>query len=178
MSSVLLVGGARSGKSAMAQRMAEERGGRVAVAVFGVRGTDAEFDARIDRHIIDRPQSWICIDATQDPEWLGRLTEFDVVVIDCVGTWLSLEALRGDYSCAESLVSHAVRSLASSDASVIFVSNEVGMSLAPLSELGRAHTDALGRINQTLSAACDHSYYVVAGRALPLDPCAITPDWS
>lgn len=177
MTAVLLLGGARSGKSALAMKLATPRS-TPGVVVFGVRGVDEEFDSRIDRHRSERPANWKTVDATKSASWTDELGDIDVLVVDCVGTWLSLAASTSSYEVAEARVGNQILSLIQSGRDVIFVSNEVGMSLTPLTELGRSHTDSLGRLNQMLARLCDRSFLVVGGCAIELNTSAPIIGWS
>lgn len=178
MSATLFVGGARSGKSAAAEQIARSHGGQVAVVAFGRRGVDAEFDRRIDEHQSERPAEWRTIEPANVADWASEVDAVQIVLVDCVGTWLSALAEDVGYEEAERLVVLRSSELSSrDDLAVIFVSNEVGSSLIPLSESGRAFSDALGRINQHLGRVCARSYLCIAGFTLPLNELATTPTW-
>lgn len=180
MGSVLFLGGSRSGKSRAAEQMAATHGGRVGVAVFGRRGIDAEFDRRIDQHREERPSGWLTEEVHDAIAWSTDvpLLHVDVLLVDCVGTWLSAVAETVGYERAEELVVERCSALAGLvGLHVIFVSNEVGSSLTPLSESGRGFSDALGRINQHLASVCTRSYLLVAGMTISLNDLDTAPNW-
>lgn len=157
-----VTGGARSGKSALAERLARATGlARVYVAT--AQAFDAEMAARIARHRADRGDGWETVEAPHD--LAGALAASDgaarVVLVDCLTLWLSNRMLAGADAAAES--ARLCAALASMRAPVVAVSNEVGFGIVPETPLGRRFRDAQGRLNQQVAALADLALLVVAG---------------
>jgi adenosylcobinamide kinase/adenosylcobinamide-phosphate guanylyltransferase len=179
---VLLLGGARSGKSAAAEAMATRAaGGRgvTYVATGGTRPDDPEWAARVAAHRVRRPATWTTVE-TADP--VAALAGGGVVLVDCLALWLTraMDAVNAwdDAAWAGAApaalgarVDALVGAWAAAPGHVIAVSNEVGMGVVPPTAAGRRFRDELGRLNVRLAAASDEVALVVAGRLLPLhDP--------
>jgi adenosylcobinamide kinase/adenosylcobinamide-phosphate guanylyltransferase len=165
---ILLLGGARSGKSHYAQQLAGELGSKVLFVATG-EALDEEMQARIAEHKKDRPRSWRTLEI---PTGIGKkitrhIGDAEVVVIDCI-TLLISNLLRGkpDHPGAEKLVKAEINELIDVmdklDASFVIVSNEVGMGLVPDNKLGRVYRDLLGKANQLLAARATEVYLMVA----------------
>jgi adenosylcobinamide kinase/adenosylcobinamide-phosphate guanylyltransferase len=156
----LVVGGARSGKSAVAERLACRGGGPVTCLVTGV-ATDEDMAGRIAAHRARRPASFATIECGAD--LFGALERAKgTVIIDALGTWLA--GLEGFAADAERLCTV----LRAREATTIVVSEEVGLGVHPSSEQGRRFRDALGEINQAVARIADVVLFVVAGRTLAL----------
>jgi adenosylcobinamide kinase/adenosylcobinamide-phosphate guanylyltransferase len=167
MGLTLLLGGARSGKSALAQRLAGRWGGPVTVVATG-QARDAEMAARIARHRAERPRDWRTVEApTALASTLATLeTEADVVVVDCLNLWVSnLLHERPDLSDADlaAETDQLQRVIRAARYALILVSNEVGWSIHPETALGRRFRDALGLVNQAAARAVDEVVLMVAG---------------
>jgi len=165
---ILLLGGARSGKSHYAQQLAGELGGKVLFVATG-EALDEEMQARIAEHKKARPRSWRTLEI---PAGIGKgiekgIGDAEVVVIDCL-TLLVSNLLHGepDYPEAEKKVTSEINELIAAmdklDASFIIVSNEVGMGLVPETKLGRIYRDLLGKANQLLASRATEVYLMVA----------------
>jgi adenosylcobinamide kinase / adenosylcobinamide-phosphate guanylyltransferase len=171
--SLLVLGGARSGKSAYAQRLAEAHGPERLYVATGAAG-DEEMAARIARHRRDRGQGWTTLEEPLEisAALLTHARPSRVMVVDCLTLWLSNLMLAGRDP------GPAVRALADAIAEVagpaILVSNEVGMGIVPDNKLGREFRDWQGRANREIGAACDAVILVAAGLPLQLKP-ATTP---
>jgi adenosyl cobinamide kinase/adenosyl cobinamide phosphate guanylyltransferase len=157
----LLLGGARSGKSALAVRLAERAGGPVTFIATATAGDD-EMAERIAVHRAERPGAWTTV---EEPLRLREALEAaeGTVVVDCLSLWVAnlLEAgLEIDAAAAE---------VAAARGRTIAVSNEVGMGVVPATPLGRRYRDVLGRVNATWADAAETALFVVAGRALRLE---------
>lgn len=191
MALVVLTGGARSGKSAAAQRLAQTRaseGVPVTVAVFGRAGDDPEMLDRIARHKAERPAGFDTLECEQSGGWIDRVPEGALLVVDCLGTLLGLAMDEAFAACdagevqvadaatlpggLEAALSErfwpAVRAIAERAGDTIVVTNEVGLSVVPEWASARLFRDELGRANRALVAASDAAYLVVAGRAIDL----------
>ncbi|CAN5281975.1 bifunctional adenosylcobinamide kinase/adenosylcobinamide-phosphate guanylyltransferase [soil metagenome] len=166
----LVLGGARSGKSACAQTSAEalaaETGGRL-VMIATAQAFDSEMVERIARHREDRGSAWTTLEAPLDlPAALVSLRASDVVVVDCLTLWLSNLMLeeRDVAKAAAELVAMAGRF----DGALWLVSNEVGFGIVPDNALARRFRDEAGRLHQALAYAADTVTLVMAGLTLRL----------
>ena len=185
---ILLLGGARSGKSTAAERLAErlaeqraQRGGRV-LFIATAQALDAEMERRIAAHRARRPAGW---DTLEEPFDLAGaaapiVDRYDTVVIDCLTLWVSNLLLRHEANAnAEEFILDAAGRLLElidrSAATWIVVSNEVGLGVVPAWPLGRTYRDALGRVNQRCAARAGRVYLMVAGLALELKELSAPP---
>ena len=169
MSLILLLGGARSGKSEMAEALAAAEGARLGAGVTYIAGAaesagDPDWSARIEQHRRRRPPDWRTIEASDDLAVALRGDELaqQVVLVDSLGSWL---ARRADFAWDRSVVD----ALAARPAPTFVVSEEVGMGVHPSTPVGRAFRDALGGLNTELATVADSAYLVVAGRRLTLE---------
>jgi adenosylcobinamide kinase/adenosylcobinamide-phosphate guanylyltransferase len=172
---ILVLGGARSGKSRLATRLAGERPPVTLVATAIVDPSDLEMSARIARHRTERPASWTTVEAPRDLEGVlpGLVSREGSVVVDCVTLWIS--NLMLGQGAAEPLDDAVILSALDraaqagrGEARVIWVSNEVGSGIVPLNALARRFADLQGWANQQLAQACDSVYLCVAGLSVRL----------
>lgn len=165
---VLLIGGARSGKSELAVRLAQEQTASVVFVATGEAGDD-EMTARIDQHRRERPPSWQTI---EEPlrlrETLETIDEKSCVLVDCLTLWAANALERLGAADAEAQAEAAAAAAATRSGLTIAVSNEVGLGLVPDNPLGRSYRDLLGRVNTLWADAAERTYLLVAGRPLPL----------
>jgi adenosylcobinamide kinase / adenosylcobinamide-phosphate guanylyltransferase len=166
--SILITGGARSGKSALAEGMTLALG-RPAVYIATAEAWDDEMEDRIVRHRARRGTEW---ETVAEPLDLVRaLTETDggpPRLVDCVTLWLSNLMLGGhDWEAEVARVTDLIPRLA---APVVFVTNEVGSGIVPENALARAYRDAAGIANQRLADACDELWLCVSGHPLKVKP--------
>jgi adenosylcobinamide kinase/adenosylcobinamide-phosphate guanylyltransferase len=169
VSLVFLLGGARSGKSALAVDLAA-RSGRDVVFVASAEARDEEMRERIARHRAERPDSWETVEAPIDLAGaLEAAAPGDCLLVDCLSLWIAnlLEAERST-ATIEELATVAAARVAGRLGPTIAVSNEVGLGLVPATPLGRSYRDLLGCVNATWAAAADEALLVVAGCVLPL----------
>ena len=174
---VLVLGGARSGKSTMAERMA--RDGERVLFIATAEALDEAMQRRIAAHRRHRPEHW---DTLEEPIHVTRavrplVDRYDTFVLDCLTLWVSNLLLQDDEaSDAEGAVLETVgRLLDLIDAAGgrwILVSNEVGQGIVPASPLGRNYRDVLGRVNQLVASRADEAYLMVAGLGLELKSLA------
>ena len=176
---ILITGGARSGKSAFAERLAKRNERALFVATS--EALDDDMARRIAAHRLSRPKHW---DTLEEPRLLtdairAQLAQgphaYDAVVVDCLTMWVSNLLLAHEEDAdAEAGIIAAVQTLLNfcdSDASGarwIIVTNEVGLGIVPSSSLGRAYRDALGRVNSLVASRADKVYLMAAGLALNL----------
>ena len=157
----LVLGGARSGKSAVAERLAERAGSAVTyVATISV-GEDLDLAERVAIHQTRRPPHWVTVEC--GPDLAGVLEGVGgVVLIDSLGPWLaglSEGTLDVDALCA---------ALKARAGDTIIVSDEAGLGVHPSTQAGREFRDALGLLNQAVARDADVVLLVVAGRILRL----------
>ena len=167
MSLMFLIGGARSGKSSLAVRLAAESGAPVVFIATGEPG-DAEMAERIARHRAERPTGWQTI---EEPLALRSALEAaprkSCVVVDCLSLWVA-NLLEDGAGGVEEEARAAAAVAAARAALTIAVTNEVGLGVVPATPLGRAYRDVIGRVNAIWADAADEAHFVVAGKALRL----------
>src|SRR5690348_895893 len=155
----VLLGGARSGKSALAVRLAAATGAPV-VFVATAEARDDEMAQRIERHRAERPPAWTTV---EEPLELHHAVESApeeaCVVVDCLSLWVA-NLLEHEREPDLRVPARAGPTIA--------VSNEVGLGIVPANALARVYRDELGRVNATWAAAADEAYFVIAGKALRL----------
>jgi adenosylcobinamide kinase/adenosylcobinamide-phosphate guanylyltransferase len=169
--SLLVLGGARSGKSAYAQRLAEAHCPERLYLATAAAG-DEEMAVRIARHRADRGQNWTTLEEPIEisAALLTHAQPGRVVVVDCLTLWLSNLMLAGrDLGPPLAALVDAVKRL---NGPAILVSNEVGMGIVPDNKLGREFRDWQGRANREIGAACDVVMFVAAGFPVQLKPAA------
>lgn len=160
----LVLGGTRSGKSAVAEALAARLPAPVTyVATAVVAPDDGDHVARVAAHRARRDPSWATVEATgSDLARVLRATAGSVLV-DSIGTWLTGHPdLTGD-------VDELCAALVERPGGTVVVSEEVGLGVHPSSELGRRFRDRLGEVNVAVAAVADSVLLVVAGRVLPLE---------
>ncbi len=171
---IVVTGGARSGKSAYAQRRAEAMApDRLYIATCPV--TDPEMAARIRRHKDDRGPGWRTVEETVALEQaLVRADDCGVVLIDCLTLWVnnllfvSAEERRLDEERISELGIELCVAAAAAAVPVIMVTNEVGWSIVPENPLARRYRDLVGRLNQAVAAAAAEVVLVVAGQSVQI----------
>jgi adenosylcobinamide kinase / adenosylcobinamide-phosphate guanylyltransferase len=167
--SLLILGGARSGKSKFAQALAEESGHQP-VLIATAEALDFEMTERIACHAAARNARWALV---EEPvalvEALQREARPDrIVVVDCVTLWLSKLLLQNaDVAAATHDLAQSIVRLAGP---VVFVSNEVSSGIVPENALARLFRDAQGLLNQSLAEACESVVLITAGIPLCLKP--------
>lgn len=160
---ILITGGERSGKSAYAMRIALERGTRRAF-VATAEPLDDEMRARIKRHREDRGSLFETIEEPVEvPTVLRRCASYDVVLVDCMTTWLGnlMHYQRDILAMKDEL-------LASVSGNEVLVTNEVGMGIIPVDASTRLYVEELGRLNAALAQRADQVIFMVAGLPLVL----------
>jgi adenosylcobinamide kinase/adenosylcobinamide-phosphate guanylyltransferase len=167
LKTLLVIGGARSGKSRYAQGRLETIPGRLAFIATAEAG-DAEMADRIARHRADRGARWIAYEAPLDlPASIRRAQdEADAILVDCLTMWLSklMQADR-DIDAAAAELESAVRDCR---VPLGIVTNEVGGGIVPMNPLSRRFRDHAGRLNQRIAAAAVEVVLVTAGLPMRL----------
>lgn len=168
--SVLVLGGARSGKSAYALQRAQAWTGRL-VYLATAEGKDAEMKTRIATHRAQRrSRRWMTVEEPIDVVW--QLKELDdsigAVVLDCLTLWVSNALLAKRRDELENQVAELVEEIPLFPFHFLAVSNEVGLGLVPDNPLGREYRDLLGTVNQQLAKACKEVLFMAAGLPMKL----------
>jgi adenosylcobinamide kinase / adenosylcobinamide-phosphate guanylyltransferase len=176
-----VTGGARSGKSTFAERLATASA-RPVVYLATMEPLDEELTQRVARHRDTRPAAWRTIEAPVDLcAALEQAGPEACVLLDCLSLWVTnglmplgdppapanIEALE---RVLDSELAALIETQGGRAGELIVVTNEVGSGVVPPSALGRAYRDLLGRANQQVSAAASRAWLLAAGRALELPP--------
>lgn len=168
---IFITGGARSGKSLLAEKLAHEQSGKV-IYIATARTEDDEMRLRIKQHKERRPSDWQTIEAPADlPSAVAKAMDKNgTVLIDCVTVYISNRLLTFGLDAGERagrMINGEINELThickSSNGNLIMVSNEVGMGIVPDNALGRAFRDIAGRANQKLAQAAQDVYLCVSG---------------
>jgi len=160
-----ITGGARSGKSAFAEKLAGDIPGKRAYLATA-QALDAEMVARIEHHRLRRGSAW---DTYEEPlaitELLKKLSgRYEVVLLDCLTLWLSnIMARTGSNDEISARVDELTSGLRDFAGACIVVSNEVGLGIVPDNPLARRFRDLAGFANQKLAQASDEAYLLAAG---------------
>lgn len=167
---VLIGGGARSGKSAMAERLALELPGPRAFLATG-QALDEEMAARIARHRADRGDDFQTVEEPLDVPGAILACEADVLVIDCLTLWISnLLMAEQDDDAIEAEIARLVLALDRPRTLTVLVSNEVGLGIVPMNALARRFRDLVGRAHQRVAARADEVWFGAMGILLRLKP--------
>jgi adenosylcobinamide kinase/adenosylcobinamide-phosphate guanylyltransferase len=168
---ILVGGGARSGKSAFALALARTLGKRRLFVATAQAGDD-EMAERIRRHRESRGNDFTTVEEpVAIADALRRHDGYDVLVLDCLTLWLSNMLLEG--ANAEAIlrsVDDLIAMLANGSMHAVIITNEVGMGLVPDTALGRVFRDLAGFAHQRLSAAADEVYFAMLGTMLRIKP--------
>lgn len=159
----LILGGARSGKSALAERIAAEYDAVLYVATAAAG--DDEMAARIDHHRARRPAHWL---VSESPVHLAATLSKEAhvarcLLVDCLTLWLSNLLGTGDETLFERERDALLSAVGACPGELVLVSNEVGQGVVPLGALSRRFVDEAGRLHQDLAARCDRVVFTVAG---------------
>ena len=171
----LVLGGMRSGKSAVAERLASTAAaaGAVTYIATGPDHDDEDWARRVAAHRARRPASWGTVESIDLAAAVGALE--GPAIIDCLGTWLTaqldlIEAWQRDPAhwegALQATLVELVDAITCCPHDLIVVSNEVGLTLVPEQRSGRIFADWLGWTNQRVAAVCDSVQLVVAGQVL------------
>lgn len=176
---IFITGGARSGKSTFAEKMAKNLGEKI-IYIATAEAKDAEMEKRIEIHRKRRPENWLTI---EEPLYLSKVfkkisrevlyKEHDGVLVDCIAFYTSNWVLK-DFSeeidiqskIRENFLRELDEMLKSAkflNSKVIIVSNEVGLGIVPEYPLARFYRDLLGEANQRIAEASDEVYFMVSG---------------
>ncbi len=186
----LVTGPVRSGKSRYVQQIAARTQGPVRYVATAIRDdSDGEWNARLRRHMQDRPAHWESIEAAHLShaallELFLLANEDECVVVDALGTWLAariathLDAFERDFSAFENQMDNEAAEIANamlgSRAHILVVTEEVGWDIVPVAASARLFRDVLGRMKQQLAAQAQAVYLVVCGLAIELRALGVT----
>ncbi len=170
MAMVLVLGGARSGKTRWAQEAAmaqAAKAGRAPLMIATATALDEEMAERIARHQADRGADWRTVEAPLELAAAVRSLEAqDVAVVDCLTLWLSNLMLAD--KPVEPAAGELLAACSASAASLFLVSNEVGLGIVPDNPLARRFRDAAGRLHQQIAAQAQQVVFLAAGLPLTL----------
>lgn len=173
---ILVIGGASSGKSDFAVKLAKESRQKV-VFIATAEAGDAEMQKRIEAHKHSRPGTWQTV---EEPLGLAKVIKGlpasgRFVIVDCITLWVSnllihyagesptpTKTAKAKVSI-QGMTNYLIDTLAKTQSTVLFVSNEVGSGIIPMNALSRAYAEALGRANKALAERADVVYHMVAG---------------
>ena len=170
----MVTGGARSGKSKFAESLALKLGNNKAAYIATAQIFDEEMKYRVKLHQERRKNFWTTYEAPFDADKiiLTAAENFDVILFDCVTIYLSNFLCAADiddekiYRDAEDLVQRLIDAAKNSNATIIFVSNEVGLGIVPENKLARIFRDIAGLANQNIAKHAEKVFLTVAGLAV------------
>ena len=180
---ILLLGGARSGKSRFAQEYARRNGGKVLFVATATAG-DEDMRLRIVKHKKDRPPNWLTLEAATE---IGIRIEAnagdaELIIIDCITMLVNNIFSRYDEKLFNTIsdvmlekeviteIEQLQQCLKKVNASFLIISNEVGLGLVPDNRMGRLYRDILGRANQKLAQTADEVFLLAAGIPMRVKP--------
>jgi adenosylcobinamide kinase/adenosylcobinamide-phosphate guanylyltransferase len=165
----LVLGGARSGKSRIAQELASASSLPV-VYIATATALDDEMAMRIEHHQHNRPSEWRLRECPLNlTAALQEETQYaQTILVDCLTLWLNNQLFEYPEQDFTALFDDLVNSLSANHANVIFVANEVGLGIIPLGEISRKFVDEAGRLNQQLAKIADKVLFIAAGLPLAL----------
>jgi adenosylcobinamide kinase / adenosylcobinamide-phosphate guanylyltransferase len=162
MGLTFVLGGARSGKTALALREALARPAARRIMIATAEALDGEMSDRIARHRAERGADWTTVEAPRRlADAVADLAQEDVAVIDCLTLWIT--NLMLDEADVGAAVAELIAALAASPANLIVISNEVGQGIVPDNALARRFRDEAGWAHQALAVAADRVVFVTAG---------------
>lgn len=178
---ILILGGARSGKSRYAQEIALKSAQPVLFVATAEAG-DEEMKQRIEEHQKARPSTWHTLEATTDigRQIKQRAGKVQTVIIDCIALLVSNILTQHGHPTGELIdapliekevlaeINGLTKYMNQVKANFIIVSNEVGLGLVPANGMSRLYRDLLGKVNQILAQQCNEVYLMVAGLPLPI----------
>ena len=170
----LILGGARSGKSRLAEKLAAESGYAVTYIATS-QPLDGEMNARVRHHRERRPGHWALV---EEPLELARILRDNAgaetfLLVDCLTLWLTNLLMLEDPQRLDAERDALLECLAELPGEIVFVSNETGMGVVPLGELTRRYVDEAGWLHQALAERCQCVVLTVAGLPLTLKGTAL-----
>ena len=174
---ILVTGGARSGKSKFAEKLALNSGASRAAYIATAQIFDEEMAHRVKLHQARRNDFWVTYEAPFDADKIisQAAEKFDTILFDCVTIYLSnfictanLDDVEKIYRDAENLIGALINAAENSNATIIFVSNEVGAGIVPENKLARIFRDIAGLANQQIAAHAEKVFLTVSGIAVDI----------
>ncbi len=170
----LILGGARSGKSRLAEKLASESGLTV-IYIATSQPLDGEMNQRVELHRQRRPDNWGLI---EEPVELARVLKLSArpdscLLVDCLTLWLTNLLMLDDPQRLAQEREALLDCLAELPGEIIFVSNETGLGVVPLGELTRRYVDEAGWLHQALADRCQRVVFTVAGLPMTLKGSAL-----
>ena len=174
-----ILGGARSGKSSYAQRLAHELG-KAVTFIATAQALDDEMSARIQKHRADRPKDWKTLEIPIEiSNYLRKNSEqTDIYLLDCITLLANnvfMRFIENDLvheekakQALEHEIDELLKYIHEHEQEWIVISNEVGLGLVPPYQMGRVYRDLLGWANQRLAKEADEVFWMVAGIAVPI----------
>ncbi|AEH45298.1 Adenosylcobinamide-phosphateguanylyltransferase [Thermodesulfatator indicus DSM 15286] len=161
---ILILGGIKSGKSAFALKLASQFS-EPRIFLATAQAFDEEMAKKIERHRRERGHAWHTIEAPIElPEALKEISSGGVVLIDCLTVWLG--NLFYHQKDVDFYVEALVKNIESFSFPLVIVSNEVGLAPVPADKETRKFAETLGLLNQKIARLCNHTYFMIAGKAL------------
>lgn len=165
----LILGGARSGKSRLAEQLASNAQKSV-LYIATAQALDPEMQERIQHHQQQRPTTWQSI---EEPLYLhARLKQMDqpnqLILVDCLTLWMSNLLLQEDQNLQLQQCRQLLETLPELKSDVILVSNETGLGVVPMGQLTRKFVDEAGRLHQQIGQIADRVTFCVAGFSIAL----------
>lgn len=168
MTTTLLIGGARSGKSALAIEIARKWGGPVTF-IATAEARDEEMTNRIAQHQADRDPGWTTLEAPIEvTKAISNIPEETLIILDCLTLWVSNLFDRGIERDGEVRAKETSAALARRASPVLVITNEVGSGIVPDNAAARAYRDLLGSINSIFAADAERVFFVSAGHVTPM----------
>lgn len=164
-----VLGGARSGKSAHAEGLAESAG-NAPIYIATAEIFDTETESRVALHRERRGAHWQLVEAPVDlPQAITAAdTKGSVMLIDCLSVWITNILVHGHDT--DEATDALAAALASCEGHIVLVASETGLGIIPENKLSRRFRDANGRLNQAIAALADEVFFVAAGIALRIKP--------
>lgn len=163
---IFVTGGARSGKSSFAERLAAQAGEDVTY-IATAQAFDEEMADRIARHRADRPSAWHTLEEPVKVVDAVQQAQTPVILLDCLSVWVN-NLMYHDWTDTQILAAtdelvQAAQKRGTANSRVIVVTNEVGFGIVPENALARRYRDVLGWVNQRAAAASEGAYLLVSG---------------
>ena len=160
----LILGGARSGKSRLAEQTAQYLQQPV-IYVATAQAWDSEMQERIEHHQQQRPSDW---ELYEEPLYLSALLQRvdqlgQTILVDCLTLWMSNLLMQDDVTMQEQECNQLLKILPSLKSNIILVSNETGLGVIPMGQISRKFVDETGRLHQQLGQIADKVVFCVAG---------------
>lgn len=182
---VFILGGARSGKSSLAEKIAagqEDKYGRQIIYLATAKANDEEMEKRIKKHQKQRPDYWKTIEANLNPYQAiksANIPDDSVIILDCLTLLLTNHMLNKENFNPQEIkdqLNKLIKFLNGKKCLTIFVSNEIGLGIVPGNKLGREFRDQAGWLNQWVAAKSDKTFFTVAGIPIELDKKKLNDD--